>query len=244
MKKSTTPQLPPGEFFVYLSERSEYDSMSSKGSFDPNPELTTQIINKRKAYYRQFDPTWQHWRDEPERLDDHFHNHNQNLGPPLPAIPADLVHPVLGFKRPAPKRKPDDVQTLGYDYATNHEPYTVVADRWRDAILSLDPHPPEFYPVSFQFNDATLCGWSIKRELRQFMPYHEDCLEWVNWKGSLVWVFRREPQDIILKREVVHDRHWFRPERAFFNVVSRQLANVLLPYLPRKTALVPVAVKP
>jgi hypothetical protein len=120
----------------------------------------------------------------------------------------------------------------------------VVADRWRDAILSLEPLPPEFYPVSLQFKDATLSGWNIKRELRQFMPFHEDCLEWIEFLGGRrTWVFRRQ-QGVILKRDAVRDRHWFRPQREYFNVVSRQLAYVLLPFLPRKTSFVPAVVKP
>lgn len=231
--------VPDGEFFIVSDMRQGGESLSIRRQYDPDPQETEAIKARRMAYYRTFEPDW-----TPYESHDLFHQRYPGRYPTLPPIMPDMVHKSSGFKRPKPKRGPDellkfpilDQATLGPSGSHfNFEYYLLVSSEWKAAVESLEPGVHEFFAHDVIFSDGIWPRY-IFRDRQDI-----DCLD-QEAREPTTFDISRGRYTIQAKRAALAGRHWVRQSGWYYNFVSRDLALLLLPLLPRLVKFMPIEV--
>jgi Bacterial regulatory helix-turn-helix protein, lysR family len=217
-KTSKTAVLPDGEFFVIRDERPlRSETFSTRKMFDPDPQETENIKARRKAYAAKVEP------DYNSTHCDIFHRPY----PLPPSMTVNLVHKQYGISRPVPKNGLEHEIYLIPDYASKHY-YDVVSPEWKLAIETVDPGRHEFFDFKIVFSDATIQRFICRiRQNILFLPEstNSNCY----------------PSDLVGNLSALAGCHLFQCGGWPWIFVSRELAQLLLPLMPRYTSFAPIA---
>jgi hypothetical protein len=213
-------KLAKADFFVMRDMRG---ATRPKHAYDPDPVLSEKIKADRIKFYPTIAPDWAPGQFQA----DLFHR--------LPQVefrmPPELVLKRIAFKEKTPEKGLDHNLSFGFvDYASvGIDKYYVVSPEWRAAVESLeDVH--EFFPYVAEFKDKQISRWIFRAHqnaTNEFRSGLENVGDWKKYRA-------------LFPLDAVKGKHLFLAGWSPSYIVSRELATLLLPLLPRFVNFYPI----
>jgi hypothetical protein len=213
-------KLAKADFFVMRDLRGV---SKLRYGYDPDPILSEEVKAERIKFYPTIAPDW---------TPDQFRGDLFHWVPQVEfRMPPELVLKRIAFKGKAPENGLDHhLNSTFIDHASvGIDNYVVVSPEWRAAVESLeDVH--EFFPYMVEFGDKKIPRWIFRPHQNATNKYNFGLMNVDGW----------EKYEALFPRVFAEGKHLFLAGGNLQFIVSRELATLLLPMLPRRVNFYPI----